>query len=100
MIDDWRKWLGSETFQLASTTIDGQFPEGENPEGASDMSGNVWEWMDSWYDEEQIHRVLRGGSWDPDRRFVRCAFRDRFTPDYFDDSLGFRVVSPGSDSDS
>jgi predicted NACHT family NTPase len=33
-------------------------------------------------------------------RFARCAYRDRFVPDYFGSNIGFRVVSPGSISGS
>jgi len=76
------------------TSIVGQFKDGNTPEGLSDLSGNVWEWTNSWYEKEQTNRTLRGGSWSYDRRFVRCAGRSRDVPDFFDDSLGFRLVSP------
>lgn len=35
----------------AGTTIIGQFPEGNTPEGICDLSGNVWEWTGSWYEK-------------------------------------------------
>ena len=99
-LDKLRKWWDSDSFKIASTTIVGQFPDGNSGAGVSDMSGNVWEWMDSWYDRERIYRTVRGGSWDNLRRVARCASRFRDVPGFFVNDLGFRVVSPGSISGS
>lgn len=84
-------------------------PVGDSPYGVADMAGNVWEWCNNLYrpypyrpddGREDVGvegpRVLRGGSWDNDRRYARCACRDRLVPEDFHGSLGFRVVSPGS----
>ena len=38
------------------------------------------------------HRVLRGGAFGNDRRFVRCAYRLNNFPDLRLNSIGFRVV--------
>jgi len=81
----------------AGTSMVGQFKDGNTPEGLSDLSGNVWEWTNSWYEKEQTNRTLRGGSWLNNRRNVRCANRFGFVPDYFTDYIGFRLVVPGSD---
>ena len=86
--DDWWK-QGSE---IASTTIVGQFPEGESPDHLSDMSGNVWEWTDSWGDTERVNRVVRGGAWDDSRSSARCACRVWDGPVNFHYFLGFRLV--------
>ncbi|MCL4300575.1 MAG: twin-arginine translocase TatA/TatE family subunit [Anaerolineae bacterium] len=86
-------------------------PNGESPYGVSDIVGNVWEWCatkfpfkpypydtdenegTSVYLEGNAARVLRGGSWDDDVDFARCAFRNRYYPGYRDSyGFGFRVV--------
>ncbi len=58
------------------------------------MSGNVWEWTNSWYDEKRVYRSVRGGSLVFYRDVVRCADRVRSISDHFHNGCGFRVVSP------
>jgi formylglycine-generating enzyme required for sulfatase activity len=91
----WEFWRGANVEEM-STTIVGQFSEGNSPVGASDMSGNVWEWTSSWNDAKKVYRSVRGGSWGFDQYDARCAYRGRLVPGFFDDIVGFRVVSPGS----
>jgi formylglycine-generating enzyme required for sulfatase activity len=72
------------------TTPVGSYESGKSPYGAYDMAGNVWEWVNDWYDETYYQnspssnplgpntgkeRVLRGGSWYDYGNLVRTAGR-------------------------
>ncbi|MEW6668483.1 MAG: SUMF1/EgtB/PvdO family nonheme iron enzyme [Thermodesulfobacteriota bacterium] len=90
---------------IGATSAVGCFPKGASPYGALDMSGNVWEWCltkwredyrsnkeDNTLDGSNETRSLRGGAFYDGRRFVRCAYRYRFSPYDRNVGLGFRVV--------
>jgi formylglycine-generating enzyme required for sulfatase activity len=80
---------------VGATTPVGSYPDGATPEGLYDMAGNVWEWMENWYNEStKSSRALRGGSWNNDTADLRCSSRIYYLPDGGGNLLGFRVVRP------
>ena len=101
---------------VGGTTAVGTYPA--NGYGLYDMTGNVWEWcLDEYnadfYSVSPRHnpfaggtvdsilsdftavknvRVLRGGSWISNAKFVRVSDRTRFTPRITNKARGFRCM--------
>ena len=69
----------------------GSHPQGDSPDGVSDLAGNVREWTSS---RDGRFRIVRGGSWGdslPD--FVAVAFRGMNAPDERFELTGFRCAA-------
>lgn len=77
---------------IARTTPVWMYPLGVNPDGAMDMSGNVWEWQANYTHVKNGWLGLRGGSWNYFLDYARVAYRSFDLPDFRYFNLGFRVV--------
>ncbi len=93
----------------------GSFPEGATPESIHDLAGNVWEWcrdgsspaMSKTLQPNAIlvdpvgaatgkTRILKGGSYFNDERFLKSFRRNFLHPDAAESVVGFRVAWPAS----
>ncbi len=98
MVDGGGKGIGviKEGYRdgYATTSPVGSFAA--NRFGLFDMSGNVWQWCEDWYDKERTDRVRRGAAWTttlpahlgPSKRYTGWAPWQHF-------SCGFRCVLAG-----
>jgi formylglycine-generating enzyme required for sulfatase activity len=89
----------------------GQLKDGQSPYGIHDLAGNVWEWVNDWYDPDYYatgpsrnpkgpqsgkFKVIRGGSWDLAPESLRSARRDLNIPSTTDyDSPAYRNFNSG-----
>ncbi len=88
--------------------LSGPHPVGQkaaNPWGFHDLLGNVNEWTGDWFGDyptgrvvdplgppEGSYRVIRGGSWNSNARYVRAAYRAPRGPSNRWSNLGFRLA--------
>jgi hypothetical protein len=98
--NEWRDGVcNSDEAGLGITSPVGIFLRSRSkPFGLEDMAGNVWEWCESWHDQDKVCRVIRGGSWSGPAENCRCSFRDWGRPAGRGFNLGFRLVFGGQDS--
>jgi formylglycine-generating enzyme required for sulfatase activity len=95
-------------FFSSDTTAVMSYPS--NPYGLYDMSGNVYEWCEDWYDfhyynvsiqeptnpkgpPQGVYRVLKGGCWKSLKEDLRCSHRHRNNPGTMNGTCGFRCAA-------
>lgn len=97
-------WFGNEGYGGDTHEV-GQ--KKTNPWGLVDIHGNVWEWVQDWYDpnyyqhgletdpkgaETGQYKVYRGGSWVAKQNNLRSAVRYSGVPATRSGDIGFRLV--------
>ncbi len=97
----------------SATATVGSKPSGVSPYGALDMSGNVYQWVNDWYDATYYQsspssnppgpgigsfKVRRGGDYATAAytHSLRTYSRNYLEPSGFNPGLGFRCVAPRS----
>ncbi|MBI3989799.1 MAG: SUMF1/EgtB/PvdO family nonheme iron enzyme [candidate division NC10 bacterium] len=108
--DQWdASRANTEALKVGKTVAVGSYPSGVSPYGVHDLAGNVWEWVQDWYDKEYYQqspdrnpqgpssgqdKILRGGALFyrvPAR--VRTADRRHDAPDArYTAHVGFRCA--------
>jgi sulfatase modifying factor 1 len=97
-----QKWIGERTLMPV-----GSYESGKSPYGVYDMAGNVWEWVNDWYDAKYYEKspaknppgpasgtkkVIRGAGWQNETPTVRIFTRVDSDPTIRNESTGFRCA--------
>jgi formylglycine-generating enzyme required for sulfatase activity len=98
----------SYSYCVGDTSQVGSHVPGASPNGVQDMAGNVWEWVNDWYQSDYYTvtpqtnpqgpdsgttKVIRGGSWDLEWPNLRVSNRDSLEQGFrLADVLGFRCA--------
>ena len=100
-------WYHANTLDAGEGYVHAVGLKGANPWGLHDMHGNVWEWVQDWFDggyyessprvdppgpETGSSRVIRGGRFDDSAWLLRSANRHNVTPALRGEGLGMRLL--------
>jgi len=102
-LHDTYMWWGGNNDPYGSKPVGSKT---KNPFGLYDMHGNLWEWVQDWYDSDYYEvshsmdptgpssgssRVARGGRWGSFAQYCRSAYRGNY-PSIRSILLGFRLA--------
>ncbi len=92
---------------IGDTSLVGSYLAGASPYGVLDMAGNVYEWVNDWFDKDYYAvspyenpqgpetgdvKARRGGAFDSFRKYIRTANRDWLGPVMHSDNTGIRCA--------
>ena len=98
-----QRWIGEKTLMPV-----GSYEAGKSPFGVYDVAGNVWEWVNDWYDAQYYEKsprknpqgpktgskkVIRGAGWQNETPTVRIFTRVESDPTVRNESTGFRCAA-------
>ncbi len=109
------KYANTKEYELNKTVAVDEFPEAKSPYDVINMAGNVYEWTSSLWGStmqkpkycypyipndkrEALNapsdtlRIIRGGSFSRQKRYARCACRDKLLPKSHRLDVGFRLA--------
>lgn len=83
----------SRESNINDTTPVGKYEGGKSVYGAFDMSGNVREWVNTWFDlDNKVYRVVRGGAYLDDEEGVYVFLVRKSIPGDSKAYIGFRCA--------
>ena len=109
----WGNWpancdLANRIDCVGDTTWVHRYPNGASPYGVLQMTGNIIEWVNDWFQADYYavspylnppgpvtgtYKVMRGGSWDVAGRWSRVAYRERHYPSSRENYYGIRCAA-------
>jgi len=102
-----QRWIGEKTLMPV-----GSYEAGKSPFGVYDIVGNVWEWVNDWYDPRYYEKspvknpqgpdtgtmkIIRGAGWQNETPAVRIFTRVNSDPKVRNESTGFRCAADASE---
>jgi formylglycine-generating enzyme len=78
--------LGKEDGHLSVAPV-ASFPAGASPYGVMDMSGNVWEWVQT---ASKYLQIVKGGGWTSHNNQSKISFRNKVDAKLKNPTFGFR----------
>lgn len=72
----------------------GKHPDGVSEAGVEDLLGGAWEWTDTWFDDKQEYKIIKGGSFVDPLDYISIDTVLYASPKEKIDNVGFRCCRP------